>query len=321
MGAGSWGTALAILLNKNGHSVKIWAHNQNEADAMNSDSENKEYLPRVKIPKEIFVSSNSDEILQAADYIIIAVPSKFVRECMKKFSIVPGSIIINVAKGIESGTFLRMSQIIKEIAGECEVVTLSGPTHAEEVSRSLPTTCVAAAENIETAKDVQKLFNNDFFRVYASSDLIGVELGGTLKNIIALASGVADGLGFGDNTKAAIISRGILEISRFGKKLGARSETFNGLSGIGDLIVTCISDHSRNRRAGILLGQGFSLDETLQKVHMVVEGVSSAKAVNNLAKKLGVDMPIIFEINKMLYENKSPRQSVLDLMMRDAKEE
>lgn len=321
MGAGSWGCALAILLNKNGHEVKLWTHTQNEADSINLNHENKEYLPGIEIPEEIFVSSDSNKVLNDTEYVIIAVPSKFVRESVKKFSIQPGSIIINVAKGIENSTFLRMSQIIKEIVNDCDIVTLSGPTHAEEVSRFLPTTCVAASESLQAALQVQKLFNNKFFRVYTSSDIIGVELGGTLKNIIALAAGVADGLGFGDNTKAAIINRGILEIARFGEKLGARTETFYGLSGMGDLLVTCISNHSRNRRAGILLGQGLSFDETLKKVHMVVEGVNSAKAVNELAKKLNVDMPIVSEINKMLYEGKSPKQSVLDLMMREAKEE
>ncbi len=321
MGAGSWGCALAILLNKNGHKVSIWAHTQDLAEAINFNHENKEYLPQVSIPNEIFVSSDSDKVLENADYIIVAIPSKFVRECLEKFHIQPNSIIINVSKGIEGSTFLTMSQIIKDIVKDCQVVTLSGPTHAEEVSRFLPTTCVAACENLQVAMQVQQLFNNEFFRVYTSTDIIGVELGATLKNIIALASGVADGLGFGDNTKAAIISRGILEIARFGEKLGARSETFYGLSGMGDLIVTCISNHSRNRRAGILLGQGYTLEETLEKVHMVVEGVNAAKTVNELAKKLKIDMPIVSEINKMLYEGKSPKQSVLDLMMRQPKEE
>lgn len=321
MGSGSWGIALAILLNRNGNEVKIWSYSQKESDEINLNRENKNCLPGIKIPNEILVSNDNKIILDGADFVIIAMPSKFIRENLQKFSIPENSIIINVAKGIEEGTFLRISEIIEQVCRNKKIVTLSGPTHAEEVSRNLPTTCVAASKNIELAKTVQKLFNNEFFRVYTTSDIIGVELGSALKNIIALASGIADGLGFGDNTKAAIITRGILEIVRLGEKLGAKAETFYGLSGMGDLVVTCISNHSRNRRAGILLGQGVPLDETLKKVNMVVEGVSNAKAVNDLAKKFDIDMPIVFEINKMLYEGKSPRQSVLDLMLRDAKDE
>ncbi len=321
MGSGSWGIALAILLNKNGNEVKIWSYSQKESDEINLNRENKNCLPGIKIPKKILVSNDNKIILDSADFVIIAMPSKFIRENLQKFSIPENSIIINVAKGIEEGTFLRISEIIEQVCRNKKIVTLSGPTHAEEVSRNLPTTCVVASKNIELAKAVQKLFNNEFFRVYTTSDIIGVELGSALKNIIALASGIADGLGFGDNTKAAIITRGILEIVRLGEKLGAKAETFYGLSGMGDLVVTCISNHSRNRRAGILLGQGVPLDETLKKVNMVVEGVSNAKAVNDLAKKFDIDMPIVFEINKMLYEGKSPRQSVLDLMLRDAKDE
>ena len=321
MGAGGWGCALAILLNKNGHEIKVWAHDQLEADNINQEHENKEYLSGVKIPEEIYFSADSQKVLDKSEYVIIAVPSKFVRECMSSFEINPKTIIINVAKGIESSTFKRMSEIISETTKDCEIATLSGPTHAEEVSRFLPTACVIASSNLETAVKIQKIFNNDFFRAYTSTDIIGVELGGTLKNIIALAAGISDGLGFGDNTKAALINRGIFEIARFGEKLGARTETFYGLSGLGDLVVTCMSQHSRNRRAGFLLGQGLSLNKTLEKVHMVVEGVNSAKAVYDLSKKLDIEMPIVTEINKVLYENKSPRQSVIELMSRQAKSE
>ena len=321
MGAGGWGCALAILLNKNGHEVKVWSHTQSEADIINLEHENKEYLSGVKIPEEIYFSSDSKKILDKSDYVIIAVPSKFVRQCMQNFLVPPGTIIINVAKGMENSTFMRMSQVISETTKNCEIATLSGPTHAEEVSRFLPTACVIASENPKIAIEIQKLFNNDFFRAYTSTDIIGVELGGTLKNIIALAAGISDGLGFGDNTKAALINRGIFEIARLGKKLGACSETFYGLSGLGDLVVTCMSRHSRNRRAGFLLGQGFSLEKTLEQVHMVVEGVNSARAVYDLSQKLNIEMPIITEIYKVLYKNKSPRQSVIELMSRQAKSE
>lgn len=318
LGSGSWGTALSILLSKNGHDVTLWAFKEEEAKNISSCRENKEYLPSVKIPDNITVTYNINAV-QNADMIVLAVPSKFVRDTVMNFCkyVNDKKLIVNVSKGLEESTLLRLSQVIKDVIPYCNVAVLSGPSHAEEVGRELATACVASSEDIEVAREVQSIFMNSVFRVYTNPDIIGVELGGALKNLIALAAGISDGIGYGDNTKAALMTRGMAEISRLGIAMGAQAETFSGLSGIGDLIVTCTSMHSRNRRAGILLGQGKTLEETLQEVHMVVEGVNTAKAAYDLSMKYNVKMPITKEIYDVVFKGKNTKEAVKNLMTRD----
>ena len=317
IGSGSWGTALAIQLKRAGNNVILWSFKESEVQAILADRENKEFLPGVKIPEEITVTFK-DEDVSWADIILFATPSKFVRNMAKRFSsfVKEGQIVINVAKGLEEGTLLRLSQVIKEEIPQCKIAVLSGPSHAEEVGREMATAVVAASEDMDVAKEVQQLFATSMFRVYTNSDLIGVELGGALKNLIALAAGVTDGMGYGDNTKAALMTRGSVEIARLGVAKGARKETFSGLSGIGDLIVTCTSRHSRNRMAGELLGKGMSLEQALEQVHMVVEGVVNAKAAGELAKKYNVDMPITNAINSLLEGRVDVKTAVYELMTR-----
>ncbi|HAG04893.1 MAG TPA: NAD(P)H-dependent glycerol-3-phosphate dehydrogenase [Lachnospiraceae bacterium] len=317
IGSGSWGTALAIQLKRAGNNVILWSFKESEVQAILADRENKEFLPGVKIPEEITVTFK-DEDVSWADIILFATPSKFVRNMAKRFSsfVKEGQIVINVAKGLEEGTLLRLSQVIKEEIPQCKIAVLSGPSHAEEVGREMATAVVAASEDMDVAKEVQQLFATSMFRVYTNSDLIGVELGGALKNLIALAAGVTDGMGYGDNTKAALMTRGSVEIARLGVAMGARKETFSGLSGIGDLIVTCTSRHSRNRMAGELLGKGMSLEQALEQVHMVVEGVVNAKAAGELAKKYNVDMPITNAINSLLEGRVDVKTAVYELMTR-----
>ncbi len=319
IGAGSWGTALAIMLNKNGHDVTIWARRKESIENMKKDRENKEYLPNVAIGENVVLTNDLEYAVKNGDIIISAVPSKAVRKTAESIApfVTDDKIIVNVAKGIEEGSLKRLSEVIRECIPNCGVCTLSGPSHAEEVGREIPTAVVVASNDIKIAEEVQHEFMNPSFRVYTNDDEIGVELGAALKNLIALAAGMCDGLGFGDNTKAALMTRGVAEIGRLGVAMGGRIETFAGLSGIGDLIVTCTSMHSRNRRAGILLGKGKSLDETLKEVKMVVEGVNTAKAAYELSKKYNVDMPITKAINEVLFENKDSKTVVLDLMMRE----
>ncbi|WP_058485537.1 NAD(P)H-dependent glycerol-3-phosphate dehydrogenase [Defluviitalea phaphyphila] len=321
MGAGSWGTALAILLNKNGNKVTLWCFSEEEKKVIEKTRENLSFLPGVLIPNDIEITSDFVEALFNKDIVVIAIPSKFVRDNMENFApyINSKQIIVNASKGLENDTLLTMSQVISEVVPHCLVSTLSGPSHAEEVAKDIPTACVISSKSKKVAEIVQDTFMTPKFRVYTNPDLIGVELGGALKNVIALAAGIVDGLGFGDNTKAALMTRGMVEITRLGVAMGADFQTFNGLSGIGDLIVTCTSMHSRNRRAGILIGQGKSLEEALKEVKMVVEGVNSATAAYKLSKKYNVEMPIIQEIYKVLFEGKSPKEAVVDLMMRDKK--
>ncbi len=322
IGSGSWGTALAIQLKRAGNNVILWSFKEEEAAAILSERENKEFLPGIKLDKDIVVTYK-DEDVTWADMIVFSTPSKFVRNMAKRFApfVKKNQIVVNVAKGLEEGTLLRLSQVIKEEIPQCKVAVLSGPSHAEEVGRNMATTIVAASEDISVAEEVQNTFMTPMFRVYTNSDIVGVELGGALKNLIALAAGISDGCGFGDNTKAALMTRGLHEISMLGIAMGAKRETFAGLAGVGDLIVTCTSMHSRNRRAGILLGQGKTLKETLDEVHMVVEGVSNAKAAYELSKKLNINMPITHEINDVIYNGKDVKQAVYDLMTRDKVEE
>lgn len=318
IGAGSWGTALACLLVGNGYNVTLWCYNKKEEETINKEKENKMYLPGIVIPEKLKVTNEIEYCTKNVDIYVLAVPSKFVRSSLKMFKPYMESIIkiINVAKGIEEGTLLVLSEVIKDELPNSKIAILSGPSHAEEVAKKIVTTCVVASKDSEFSEEVQNIFMNDYFRVYTNDDLIGVELGGALKNVIALSAGISDGLGFGDNTKAALMTRGLAEIARLGVAMGARNITFKGLSGMGDLIVTCTSMHSRNRRAGILIGEGVKLEEVLKKINMVVEGVNTAKAAYKLGEKYKVDMPIIKQVNKVLFENKNPKEAVMDLMAR-----
>ena len=323
LGAGSWGTALSVLLHENGHQVTVWSINEEEVRMLSEKREYEAKLPGVKLPRELVFTSNLEEALTGRDFLVLAVPSPFTRETAKKMSpyIKEGQIIVDVAKGIEETTLMTLSQQIKQEIPQADVAVLSGPSHAEEVGRGLPTTCVIGAETKKTAQYLQSMFISRMFRVYISPDILGIELGGSLKNVIALAAGIADGLGYGDNTKAALITRGIAEIARLGVKMGGKIETFTGLSGIGDLIVTCASVHSRNRKAGYLMGQGRTMEEAMKEVNMVVEGVYSAKAAAKLAEKYQVSMPIVEQVNKVLFEGKNPAEAVDELMLREVKSE
>ena len=325
IGAGSFGLALGVLLNNNGHKVTIWSRgtNEKEFNEVVKTRENKSKLPGVLIPKEVDFTKDIEKTVKENELIVLAVPSPGMRSTarMIKDFVTDGKIIVNVTKGIEADTLMTMSDIIETEIPNCKVCILSGPTHAEEVGRGMPTSIVAGAKEKSTAEFVQNVFMNESFRVYTSPDIIGIEIGSSLKNVIALAAGVADGLGYGDNTKAAIITRGIAEITRLGIRMGGKVETFAGLTGIGDLIVTCASMHSRNRRAGILIGQGKTMDEAMAEVKMVVEGVHSAKAAMQLDKKYDVELPIIEQVNEILFNNKPAKEAVKGLMLRDKKAE
>lgn len=323
MGAGSWGTALALLLHSNGHQVTVWSINEEEVEMLSKEREHKSKLPGVKIPEDMVFTSDMETAIKEKDFLVLAVPSAFTRGTarnMKPF-VKEGQIIVDVAKGIEEDTLMTLSQQIEEEIPQADVAVLSGPSHAEEVGRGLPTTVVIGAKTEETARYLQEMFMNHVFRVYISPDMLGMELGGALKNVIALAAGIADGMGYGDNTKAALITRGIAEIARLGVKMGGALESFTGLTGIGDLIVTCASVHSRNRKAGYLMGQGKTMEEAMAEVKMVVEGVYSAKAAAKLGKKYGVALPIVDKVNEVLFEGKDPKEAVDELMLRDSKAE
>lgn len=321
IGAGSWGTALASLLHKNGHQVTVWSIIESEVEMLKKEREHKDKLPGVKLPEDMVFTNDLQEAVEGMEMLVLAVPSTFTRSTAKllKEYVAKGQIIVNVSKGIEEGTVMTLSEIIEQEVPQATVAVMSGPSHAEEVGRGVPTTIVVGAHKKSVAEFVRGLFMNETFRVYISPDVLGIELGGALKNVVALAAGIADGLGYGDNTKAALITRGITEIGRLGMTMGGRYETFSGLTGIGDLIVTCASMHSRNRRAGILIGQGKSMDEAMAEVKMVVEGVYSAKAAMQLAKKYNVQLPIIEQVNLVLFEGKSAAEAVKDLMLRDKK--
>lgn len=321
LGAGSWGTALALLLNNNGNEVTIWSVLPDEIEMLKAQRENKRCLPGVMIPESIYFTADTEEAVTDRDVLVMAVASPYTRSTSHIVSqyVKDGQIIVNVAKGIEEATLMTLTEVIEDEIPQANVAVLSGPSHAEEVGRGLPTTCVVGAKNQKTAEFLQNVFMSEVFRVYTSPDIVGIELGGALKNVIALAAGIADGIGYGDNTKAALITRGIYEISKLGMAMGGKADTFNGLTGIGDLIVTCASMHSRNRRAGILIGQGKSYEEAMKEVNMVVEGVYAAKAAMKLAEKYQVDLPIAEQVNKVLFEGKKPEEAVRDLMLRDKK--
>lgn len=322
IGSGGWGTAVASMLAKNGHEVLLWSYMKEESENLKKYHENIPFLPGVKIPDNVSFTWDISECGNA-DMIVIAVPSHAVRATAKSLSpyVKKDSIILNISKGLEENTYKTLSQVLREELPGCDIAVMSGPSHAEEVSRDIPTANVVAANSEETANKIQDMLMNPTFRIYTNPDITGVELGGSLKNVIALCAGILDGLNLGDNTKAALMTRGIVEIARLGVAMGARAETFYGLSGIGDLIVTCTSMHSRNRRAGILIGQGMSCDEATKKVNMVVEGIKTCKAAKELSDKIGVEMPIINEAYKVLFENMSASETVKHLMNRDKKHE
>lgn len=323
IGAGSWGTALALLLHNNGNQVTVWSAIENEIKMLQECHEQKDKLPGVLLPDEMMFTTDLEASIRDKDVLVLAVPSPFTRSTAAKMSayVTPDQKIVNVAKGIEEETLMTLSSIIEQEIPQADVAVLSGPSHAEEVGKGLPTTIVVGSKNQKTAEELQTLFMSPVFRVYTSTDVLGIELGAALKNVVALAAGIADGLGYGDNTKAALITRGITEIARLGGSMGGRLETFYGLTGIGDLIVTCASMHSRNRRAGILIGQGATMEEAMKEVKMVVEGVYSAKAGYALSKKYQVSMPIIEQVNKVLFEGGSAAEAVKELMLRDKKVE
>ncbi len=324
IGAGSWGTALALVLHENGHEVRCWTIDEESLEDIHMNHENSRYLPGIKIPQEIVFTSDLRLIVEDPDIIVNAVPSQVSRSALslvREIFTDQGQIWVSVAKGIENKTYKRISEVIAEVMAlpAERIAVLSGPSHAEEVARKIPTAIVSASVNLETARKIQNVFMNQYLRIYANQDIIGVELGGALKNIIALAAGICDGAGYGDNTKAALMTRGLVEISRLGVEMGARPSTFAGLSGMGDLIVTCMSRHSRNRYVGEQIGKGRSLKEVLEEMVMVAEGVRTTESAYELAKMKKVEMPITEQIYKVLFENKSPSQAMIDLMTRSSK--
>ncbi len=320
IGAGSWGCALAAVLERNGHPVTVWSIVEAEVAMLQKEHEHKDKLPGVTLGERVSFTSDLKEAVEGKELLVLAVPSVYTRGTARQMAsfIKKGQIIVCVAKGIEESSLMTLTEIIEQ---EIPAAVMCGPSHAEEVGRGLPTTVVAGAKAKQTAEYIQGMFMNEVFRVYTSPDVLGMELGGALKNVIALAAGMADGLGFGDNTKAALITRGMAEIRRLAVKMGAGAETMNGLTGIGDLIVTCASRHSRNRKAGMLMGQGYTMQQAMDEVKMVVEGVYSAKAAIALSKKYGVSMPIIEQVNQVLFEDKPVREAVTELMLRDKKAE
>ncbi len=323
LGGGSWGTALAKVLYDNNNDVKIWVRDKLQAEKIKQTRINSKYLPNIKLHEEIIISSDVEEVLYGSNTILLAVPSQKVREVLKrvKGKLNEDTLIINAVKGIEKGSLNTISEVVEQETVSRNYVMLSGPSHAEEVALKMPTVVVAASEHEKLAKHVQEIFMLPYFRVYTNEDVRGVELGGALKNVIALGAGISDGIGYGDNAKAALMNRGIIEISRLGERLGAARNTFFGLTGIGDLIVTCTSKHSRNRRAGYLIGQGYNKDEAVKEVGMVVEGITTTYAAYELSRKNNVLMPIVEELYGILENNNDVKESVINLMLRKKKGE
>lgn len=323
LGAGSWGTALAIGLSNKGHSVNIWDIDKAHTESLIEERQNLKYLPGVKFANSLQVLRDAQETIEGADIVLFSVPAQHFRSAIT--GVIPflkkDMVLVNVAKGIEQGSLKRLSEIAEELLPEADYVAVSGPSHAEEVGQGLPTTVVSASKDLKLAEYIQDVFMSEKFRVYTNTDIIGVEMGGALKNTIALGAGISDGMGFGDNAKAALMTRGITEIARLGVALGARAETFNGLSGIGDLIVTCTSMHSRNRRCGIMIGEGMKPSEATKKVGMVVEGMYTTKAAYELSEKHGIEMPITEKIHEVINENIDAKTAVTALMTRQKKNE
>lgn len=322
LGAGSFGTALSVLLAEKDNIVSIYNRDIQVVDEINNKRTNEKYIKNIIIPQNITAFNNIDKVVEGAEYIVLSVPSHVIRGICKQLKgrISSNIPIISIAKGIEEDSDKRLSVVIEEELDN-PVVVLSGPSHAEEIALKLPTTIVTTSKDMKYAKDVQDLFMTSYLRVYTNDDIVGVEIGGAVKNIIALAAGICDGLGYGDNTKAALMTRGMKEITRIGTCLGGYAETFYGLTGMGDLIVTCTSKHSRNRKFGLLIGQGKSMEEALKEVGMVVEGVKACRAFYQLKEKVNVSMPITDGIYKSLFEGKNPRSVVDELMNRDKKNE
>lgn len=326
LGAGSWGTTLALVLISNGHEVQLWTYKKEQAELMQEKRENPQFLPGIFLPPQLQIVTDIEAACSKREMIVAAVPAQFLRSVVERIAHLDltQTIICNVAKGIENTTHMTMSEVLLDVLEhekQDNIAILSGPSHAEEVSRQIPTAVVAASFREKTAKVVQEAFMTPYFRVYLNDDVRGVELGGALKNVIAVAAGISDGAGFGDNTKAAIMTRGIYEITRLGVKLGAKPRTFAGLSGVGDLIVTCMSRHSRNRYVGEQVGKGRKLEEVLKEMVMVAEGVATARSALELERKYRVELPIITEVHRVLFEGKDARQATRDLMTRDAKGE
>ena len=326
LGAGGWGTTLAVLLHFNGHDVSLWEYKKNYAKVLSKTRENSIYLPGLKIPNEIKITHNLEEAVEKNNLVVLAVPSQFLRSVIKEIPFIDlkNSVLVSVAKGIEINSLMTMSQMLMDVypsLDEEQIGALSGPSHAEEVSKRIPTAVVAASKNIDTSKTIQAAFMTSYFRVYSSADILGVELGGAFKNVIAIGAGIIDGAKFGDNTKAAIMTRGVAEIARLGTAMGANPETFAGLSGMGDLIVTCMSRHSRNRYVGEQIGAGKKLKQVLKSMEMVAEGVETSRSASQLAKKFEVETPITTEVYKILFEDKDPVKATTDLMTRDMKME
>ncbi|RAL22644.1 NAD(P)H-dependent glycerol-3-phosphate dehydrogenase [Thermoflavimicrobium daqui] len=321
LGAGSWGTALATVLTDNGHQVTLWGRREDLISEINEKHTNEKYLPGIKLPEQLTATTSLSEALANKEIVLFVVPSHSFRSIVKQASawIEPGALIIHAVKGFEKRTAKRMSEVLIEELPEhfqTKIAVLSGPSHAEEVVRKLPTTVVVASENQEVAEDLQGAFINDYFRVYTNSDMVGVEVGGALKNIIALAAGLSDGLNCGDNAKAALVTRGLAEVARLGTAMGAKPITYVGLAGVGDLVVTCTSKHSRNWRAGYMISQGKTLSEVLETMGMVVEGVETTRTVYQLAMRYQVEMPISEQLHAVLFADKSPAKAVEDLMRR-----
>ena len=323
LGGGSWGTAIANVLGNKNYELDFYMRDGKVATQINDKKVNEKYLPEITLSGNINATTDLEKACLGKKYLVFAVPTNSVRAVANEIKtfIEPDTIIINLAKGIEESTHLRVSEIVGEVLPENPFVTLSGPSHAEEVARDVPTAVVAASKDIEIAQIVQDLFSTDMFRVYTNTDLVGVEIGGALKNIIALAAGMNDGLKYGDNTKAMLMTRGTYEMSKLGIKLGANPHTFNGLTGIGDLIVTCTSMHSRNRRCGLYIGEGMKVEDAIKKVGMVVEGIKTTKSAYELSKQYGVEMPITEKLYHVLYEDYDAKKAVLALMRREKKEE
>jgi glycerol-3-phosphate dehydrogenase (NAD(P)+) len=327
IGGGSWGVASANLLNMNGSNVTIWEYNRDDYQRLINDRENKIKLPGIVIPERIEISDDLEEATRGKEIICLVIPSHTVREVSRKLNelnLPRETIFVNMAKGIDTERLKRMSEVIIEeieVADEYNVATLSGPSHAEEVARGMPTSVVVACPELSTSELIRDIFSNHFFRAYSSPDIIGVETGGAFKNVIAIASGIIDGLGGGDNARGALYTRGLAEISRMGVAMGANPLTFAGLSGLGDLVTTCISRYSRNRSFGEKIGRGLTFEKAMAEMTMVVEGVKATQAACKLMSKLGVEMPITVQVNEVLFHAKDPRRAVLELMTRDLKSE
>jgi glycerol-3-phosphate dehydrogenase (NAD(P)+) len=323
LGTGGWGTALSIVLHNKGHNVTLWGSTPDYVEYLKKHRENKKYLKGIEIPSDLKITSDIAETQIETDLIVIAIPTPYVRKTIKPFKnhYLPGTPIVSVIKGIENETLMRGSEILRDVLGEQPIALLLGPSHAEEVARKLPTTVVIACNDIQVAKEIQDIFITERFRVYTNTDVIGVEIGTSVKNVIAIAAGICDGLGFGDNSKAALITRGLAEMMRLGVAMGGQRDTFSGLAGLGDLITTCVSPYGRNRLVGEQIAKGKKLSQILEEMDQVAEGILTTKSVCKLANKYNVEMPITKEIYNVLFEDKDPIKAVNELMVREPKSE